>query len=126
MNRFNEERPLRPWLLKIASNQALSMLRKLKRRTEPLTEASIASSYRIDDRLIDRERASQLLAALNRLRERERIVVYLRYFLDFSERELAEFMGCAQGTVKSRLHRALGKLREIVARDFPQLMEDVG
>lgn len=125
IRRFDEERPFRPWVLKIASNQALSMLRRFRRRTEPLTGPVAATpSYSIDDTLIDRERVSLLLAALNRMREQERVVVYLRYFMDFSERELAEYMECAQGTVKSRLHRALRRLREIVERDFPQLMEE--
>jgi RNA polymerase sigma-70 factor (ECF subfamily) len=35
-----------------------------------------------------------------------------RYFLDLSEAEMADALGCARGTVKSRLSRALGRLRE--------------
>ena len=64
-------------------------------------------------------------AALDSLREQERVVVYLRYFLNLPERELAEYLGCAQGTVKSRLHRSLRKLREVVARRYPELLAEI-
>ena len=80
--------------------------------------------YAIDETLMDRERARLVSQALASLKENERVIVYLRYFLALPERELAEYLGCAPGTVKSRLHRALAKLREVVARDYPQLMSE--
>ena len=46
------------------------------------------------------------------LKEGDRLVLAYRYFLDLSEAELADVLGCRPGTVKSRLHRALGRLRE--------------
>src|SRR5206468_544431 len=56
-----------------------------------------------------------LLAAVNQLREEERLAITYRYFLDLSELELAATLGCARGTVKSRLSRALGRLRALIA-----------
>ena len=53
----------------------------------------------------------QLLAAVNRLPEKERLVVGLRYFLDLSGSETAVALGVPNGTVKSRLNRALHRLR---------------
>ena len=52
-------------------------------------------------------------------------VIYLRYFLDMSENEMVDTLEVPAGTVKSRLHRALSKLREIIERDFPELKETV-
>jgi RNA polymerase sigma-70 factor (sigma-E family) len=52
-----------------------------------------------------------LLAALRRLPVRQWAVVALRYFEDFSEREVAQILDCQVGTVKSQAHRALRKLR---------------
>jgi RNA polymerase sigma-70 factor (ECF subfamily) len=52
-------------------------------------------------------------------------VIYLRYFLDMSESEMAETLDIPAGTVKSRLHRALSKLRGIIERDYPELKEIV-
>jgi len=69
-------------------------------------------------------RARLLREALDALKEQERVLVYLRYFLSLSEHELADYMGCAQGTVKSRLHRALAKLREVVRDGFPGLLTE--
>jgi RNA polymerase sigma-70 factor (ECF subfamily) len=42
-------------------------------------------------------------------------VIACRYFLELSEAEMAAALGCRRGTVKSRLSRALGRLREAMA-----------
>ena len=60
------------------------------------------------------EQRAALLAALNALREDDRRVIAYRYFLDLSEGEMADALGCARGTVKSRLSRALGRLRPLL------------
>ncbi|HLY26894.1 MAG TPA: sigma-70 family RNA polymerase sigma factor, partial [Aggregatilineales bacterium] len=41
-------------------------------------------------------------------------IIYLRYFLELSEAEIAQSLAIAPGTVKSRLHRALGRLRSVM------------
>jgi len=56
-----------------------------------------------------------LLAAIGRLREEDRLVLSYRYFLDLSEVEMAATLGVARGTVKSRLSRAMTRLREVYA-----------
>ena len=128
LGRFRAGSAFRPWLLKIVVNQALSALKSRKRRAA-VAEKSAAEGggafYSIDETVIDRERARLVWQALESLREQERVVVYLRYFLALPERELAEYLGCAPGTVKSRLHRALAKLREVVVRQYPELMKEI-
>ena len=57
------------------------------------------------------ERAT-LLQAVEGLREEDRLVIACRYLLDLGEAETAAVLGLPQGTVKSRLSRALGRLRE--------------
>jgi RNA polymerase sigma factor (sigma-70 family) len=49
---------------------------------------------------------------LCRLPFRQRAVIALRFYEDFSEAEIAQVLGCRPGTVKSSLHRGLSKLRE--------------
>src|SRR3954469_18714675 len=58
----------------------------------------------------------ELLDALRALDERDRTVIACRYLLDLSERETAQALGCRPGTVKSRLSRALERLRSELER----------
>lgn len=61
--------------------------------------------------MLHAERRAALLRAMSALREDDRLVIAYRYFFDLSEAEMATALGCARGTVKSRLSRALGRLR---------------
>jgi len=58
------------------------------------------------------EQQRDLVAAMNRLRPEDRLVIAYRFFFELSESEMAEALGCARGTVKSRLSRAMARLRE--------------
>jgi RNA polymerase sigma-70 factor (ECF subfamily) len=58
------------------------------------------------------ERRRELLVAVRSLPESFRLVVTCRYLLDLDEQETAVVLGWPRGTVKSRLHRALGRLRD--------------
>jgi RNA polymerase sigma-70 factor (ECF subfamily) len=105
LGRFRVGSPFRPWILRIVANEARNRRRSAGRR------AGLAL-------LLARERRAALLSALNGLGEDDRLVLGYRYFLDLGEAEMAEALGIARGTVKSRLSRALGRLRvEIGARD---------
>jgi RNA polymerase sigma-70 factor (ECF subfamily) len=56
----------------------------------------------------------RLVAAMNQLRPEDRLVLAYRYWFELSEEEMADALGCARGTVKSRLFRALGRLRDVM------------
>ncbi len=127
LGRFREGAAFRPWLLRIVANRSLNQAKSRKRRAavaERLTHQGAPGFYSIDETLLDRERARIIWAALESLKERERVVIYLRYFLALPEAEMAEYLECAQGTVKSRLHRALARLHEVLARQHPRLRDE--
>jgi RNA polymerase sigma factor (sigma-70 family) len=65
------------------------------------------------------EQRRELLGAVNALRDDDQRVIAYRYFLDLSEVEMAAVLGCARGTVKSRLSRALGRLRQQLVPGAP-------
>lgn len=67
--------------------------------------------------------AGDLWKAVQALNLPDQQIVYLRFFLDLSVSETAEVLQVAEGTVKSRLNRALEKLRKIIKQDFPVLTE---
>jgi RNA polymerase sigma-70 factor (ECF subfamily) len=66
--------------------------------------------------ITDAERRT-VVTALNRLATADRLVIALRHFEQLSEQEMAEVLACPPGTVKSRLSRAMGRLRDQLARE---------
>lgn len=115
LGRFDRERPFRPWLLAIVTNEAKNRRRWAARHPELELEAvsdrEDAGQPPPEDAAVRAERRALLLRAVNALRPGDRQVIAYRYFLDLSEAEMAQALGVASGTVKSRLSRALGRLR---------------
>jgi RNA polymerase sigma-70 factor (ECF subfamily) len=116
LGRFRRGAPFRPWLLQIVANEARNRRRSAGRRAG--LELRVAAESPPGDAapspegaLLDAERRAALLAALEGLREEERLVIACRYFLDLSEAETAATLGIRPGTVKSRVSRALERLR---------------
>ena len=58
---------------------------------------------------------------MNRLNTNDRVVLTLSYFMGLSEGDVATALGIKPGTVKSRKHNALSRLRALVEREFPGL-----
>jgi RNA polymerase sigma-70 factor (ECF subfamily) len=123
---FDSERPLRPWLLRIASNLAHNRHRSVGRYLSALTRFAQQDPEGIKPTPLKPEDDSQALwLAVGRLAKPFQEVIYLRYFLDMSEIEMVDALDVPAGTVKSRLHRALTKLRGIIEREYPELNEIV-
>jgi RNA polymerase sigma-70 factor (ECF subfamily) len=116
LRRFDQTKPFRPWLLAIVANEARNRRRSGGRRELLAVRAGDAASTAAavaspESRLLVAERDDALAAALERLAERDRQVIACRYLLELSEAETAAALGCRAGTVKSRLSRALERLR---------------
>ena len=115
LDRFRQEAPFRPWLLGIVGNEARNRRRSAGRRERLALRSWDPSSGDAapspEESAIATERREALLGALNTLRERDRTVIGLRHLLGLSEAETAEALGVATGTVKSRLSRAMERLR---------------
>ena len=121
MARFREGAAFRPWLLRIVANESINRRRATRRKAA--LALRVAESRPSEDAAPSPEAAalahevrSELVSALSRLREEDRLVIAYRYFFDLSEAEMADALGCARGTVKSRLSRALKRLQ----REMPQ------
>jgi len=126
LKRFDMDRPLRPWLLRIASNLAHNRHRSIGRYLAALTRFAQQDPDRIKSTTIEPVDESQALwQAVRQMTRPFQEVIYLRYFLDMSESEMVDALDVPAGTVKSRLYRALSKLRGIIERDYPELKEIV-
>jgi RNA polymerase sigma-70 factor (ECF subfamily) len=118
--RFRAGEPFRPWLLQVVGNEARNRRRALGRRAGMLDRAVRAfrgevvtgSAPSPESVLLAGEAHAAVRQALSRLRDEERLVVTCRYLMELSEAETAAALGIPPGTVKSRLHRALARLRE--------------
>jgi RNA polymerase sigma factor (sigma-70 family) len=117
LGRFRAGASFRPWLLRIVANEAISRRRAVARRAN--LALRMAESRPPDGAAPSPEAAAlahevheEVMEALNHLRPEDRLVIAYRYWMELSEVEMAEAMGCPPGTVKSRLSRALSRLRQ--------------
>ena len=119
LHRFRAGAPLRPWLLRIVANAARNRRRAAGRRAD--MGLRLADSLRTDDAAPSPEREAEvaeerraLLRAVALLDAADRDVIGCRFFLQLSVAETAAVLGCAEGTVKSRLSCALDRLRGVL------------
>jgi RNA polymerase sigma-70 factor (ECF subfamily) len=107
---------LSTWILTIATRTCLNALRD-GRRTEALSPPHAPDTRNADPEqaAAQRERRARVEAAMAALPEDMRAVLVLRAYHDFDYDEIAAALGLEIGTVKSRLGRARGALREALA-----------
>jgi RNA polymerase sigma-70 factor (ECF subfamily) len=121
---FDVSRPLRPWLFTIAANKARDALRK-HQRTAAIPIGTIAESQDLSfddvlntltsdrttpyEKLQKSETASQVGQIIANMPENLREILILAYFNKFSYKQMAQILSIPIGTVKSRLHTAVGR-----------------
>ena len=112
---FRAGAAFRPWILRIVANEARNRARSANRREGLALRAAAVdpggAAPSPEAAAIAREDAEALMRGLARLREPDRLVIAYRYLFELSEAETAGALGIRRGTVKSRLSRALGRLR---------------
>lgn len=99
------------WLRRITVNTSISRLRK-RARDRTITGAlrlAAGDGGGVDDGFVHRE---SLRTALWQLKPEHRVVLFLRFYEDLTVEQIAERIGIRQGTVKSRLHYGLERLRQ--------------
>jgi RNA polymerase sigma-70 factor (ECF subfamily) len=100
------------WICRIGRNVALERVRSRARHaSEPLQDDAVPASEMDPEESLAQARASaKLMALLDELKEKHRIVLLLREVDGMSYQEIAAALGCSVGTVESRLHRARAAL----------------
>lgn len=109
LGRYDAERPFVNWVLKIASNHAIDRLRRKRARpTVDLTEAESAAdaSPGPEAAFVLEERHRTVWETTRKLSPKDRALVVLRYWYDYSYEEMAAALSMSTSAVRSRLHRA--------------------
>lgn len=120
---YRPEQSFRKWLNGIAVRQASNWKRKLWRRMRLFERVSAAADSPqgrplAEERALARESSLELLALVDRLPYKLKEVVVLRHYREYSLEEIAETLNIPIGTVKSRHHSAIGKLRQWIGQDM--------
>ena len=112
---FRRGRPVKPWLMRILVNTVLSQRRRRTLTTVPIEESLLPGAIPgPQDEIEANEDREALRRALALLSPEHRQVVVLRYFAELTIPQVARSAGVREGTVKSRLHRALHQLRDLL------------
>ena len=128
IDKYEAGRPVRPWVYAIATNQAIDALRRQNRHRAVRLHAEADESGDTEtpqllallesreagpmEQLQIEERRQMIRASVERLPDFLKQVVLLAYYQGLKYKDVADILGIPVGTVKSRLHTALGKLHE--------------
>jgi len=118
LSSYQEKKSFKAWLYTIALNHSRSCIRK--RKSLARLGMILTSIFRVEtqkqilpeDAVIQNEQETILWNSLNKLDEKFRTVVVLRYFHELSIPEISEILSVNEGTIHSRLHSAREKLRD--------------
>ena len=113
IGRFKSEQPFGPWIFRIVTNLGLDVLKHRRRfRDEELTDSAPAARRdRADLPAVSGQIGERIDAAIESLPQMQRIVARLHLVEEFEHPEIAEMMGISEGTVRSHLSLARGKLK---------------
>lgn len=130
LHQFRGECAFRPWALQITRNVARNNNRAWGRRKYRVMQFinqrdfSGAGISDVESLTQQQQQAQQLHEVVSQLNPDYRDVVYMRFFVGLSVEETAQALNVADGTVKSRMHRALKQLRTLIQAQYPHLNEE--
>ncbi len=119
ISRFDETRPLFPWLYRIARNLCLNRIKRVTKREAELPEFDYLPDAAAgpEESAIAAEERQLVRRAVGRLPDQHRQIIELSHFQECSYREMADILDVPMGTVMSRLYNARRKLRELLETD---------
>ena len=129
LERLDETRAFRPWALQITRNVARNNNRAWGRYKQMLAHFLNGREGQqtgdVETLTHAQQQARHLHNAVSRLKPDYQDVIYARFFMGFSVEESAVALSIAEGTVKSRAHRALCHLKALIEKEYPQLRNDI-
>lgn len=133
IEQFDSSRPFAPWFLRIVINDARISARREDRLVSLNNDSQPEglelppfpnSNAALDELLIAAETREAIWIALGKLSIEQRSVIVLKYYLGLNETASSQELNCAPGTVKSRLHTARKRLRQLLPAWLDPLAKD--
>lgn len=117
---FRGDAKLKTWLYRIATNEALSLIRKNKNR-QMVELSEIENSFSMSETWSGHTDgdaiAQKLMAAVNTLPDKQKVVFQMKYFDDLKYEEIADILGGSVGSLKASFHHAVKKIEEYLQHD---------
>ncbi len=127
MSSFKQQSNFYTWFYRILVNQCLDFKKKKQIASTPFSQISNldhkqnfseqimdTNTLTADKTMISKEETKKIEAAITKLPDKQRVVFILRQYENMPLKQIALEMDCKVGTVKSHLHRATMKLRELL------------
>lgn len=120
LKNFRGDSKLYTWLYRIATNECITFVNKMKKQRSEDLEGEDASQYAAHltaDQYFDGSEAERkLYEALETLPEKQRAVFQLRYFEEMKYDDMSEVMGTSVGALKASYHHAVKKIEQYILR----------
>jgi RNA polymerase sigma-70 factor (ECF subfamily) len=125
--KYKTEKPFRAWLNGLIIRQTNNWNRKIWRRFRLQRRSQLLDLdphlMNTDQVFLQNEHRNELIARVHKLSYKHSVVIVLRYFQDYSFEEIAAILAIPVGTVKSRHHIALEKLRKQSNEEVKEMKE---
>ncbi|MFS1510986.1 sigma-70 family RNA polymerase sigma factor [Chengkuizengella sp. SCS-71B] len=128
LRKYDRDRPFKPWILGIMMRQIRTYRRKRWMHFRNVKKAEVyaqTTEHDFSNEIVDRQFNEKLLNSVNDLPYKLKQVVILHYLNEYSQEEVASILEIPLGTVKSRIHAALKKLRQ-KGQHYGDILRKVG
>lgn len=113
INTLKNEEFFKTWITKIVINECINAIKKNKKVEYLNSEKNIHS-----EKIISLEEKLDLYNAIDKLNEKYKTVIILKYFNDLTTKDISYVMGIPENTVKSHLRRAKNELNRLLGEDY--------
>lgn len=114
LENFKGDSKIYTWMYRIATNESITHLKKKQRRslTSVPWEETVAEHLKADSFFDGDEATRQLLVAISKLPEKQRLVFQLKYFDNMTYKEISEILDTSEGALKASFHHATNKIKD--------------